>query len=732
MTKRSTSTTSASMTKPSNLGPLDGAFKLSGDLTKDQATLDKRLEVKNHDAIVRWVKDSYAKCKGQMEPIKRQWYLNLSFHKGDQYVDMIDGRIIKVPAPRNKVRIVVNRIKPVVRTEVSRMTSQEATVEVVPASNEQEDILASQAAQAVVIALRERLQLQRVLRQACWWTSVTGIGYIKCYWDKNLSGVDSNGQAWEGDHCYSSVSPFNVMVPDLLLEDIEEQPYVLNVFTKPIDWVKQNYPEVIKPDFKATVVSANEIMETHYLNTKSSAANDAKPDACLVIEAWVKPGATALLPEGGKITMIDDTIVDFSDKGIPYQHGEYPFAKLESIQTGSFYPSSVIEDLIPVQRELNRTRSQLLEARNLSAKPGWFYTEGSMDPNKVTSAQGQMIGIKPGATPPTPIPLPQMPQYVMELINFDLSDIEDISGQHQVSKGNAPAGVTAGTAIQFLQEADNSFMATTHASIEDAVKKIAKQSIALAVEYWDSQRLVKVVGRDGSISAKYLEGSDIKNGSDIRVEGGSTLPQSKAGRIALFSDLMMNGFLPPQDGLKLMKIPSMQAYWDQVDVDENQALRENVQMSELDPVQLQKARQQVDQIAQQRLQASQFDPATMGDPLSNPIASQDMEIVNEPVVEVNDWDNHDVHIQVIETFMKGQEYQMLDPSVQEEFKLHRQKHLDARVKKMFEDAMKQQMGSMGQPPTGDPNAPAGDGSVGSNQFDGIETPQTVDTAQPPA
>jgi hypothetical protein len=324
MPSKLTSPTSAS--SPVNLGvDTSKAFKLTGDLPTDQKTLAARQDVKNHDAIVKWVKESYGKCKGQFEPIKRQWYLNLSFFKGDQYVDMIDGRIIKIPSPRNKVRQVVNRIKPVVRTEVSRLTSQESTVEVVPASSEQGDILAAQAAQAVFISLRERLELQKIIRQAAWWTSVTGIGYIKTYWDKTKEYDDPNGQVVLGEHCYSSVSPFNILVPDLLMEDIEDQPYVLNVFTKSVDWVKQYYPEVIKPDFKPTVVSSNEIMETHYLNTKGTAANDAKPDACLVVEAWIKPGATPLMENGGKVTIIDDTIVDFQGDGIPYDHGQYPF-----------------------------------------------------------------------------------------------------------------------------------------------------------------------------------------------------------------------------------------------------------------------------------------------------------------------------------------------------------------------------------------------------------------------
>ncbi len=700
------------------------AFMLSGDIQKDMNTLEERKVIKNQMAIARWLKDQYGKCKNQMDPIKRQWYLNMSFYKGDQYVDFIGGRIINIPLPASRAKLVINRIKPVVRTEVSRMTSQEPSAEVVPASNEESDVMAAQAAEAVFNSLRERLNLQAVLRQAAWWCSVTGVGYIKTYWDKGHESEDSKGQMVYGDHCYSSVSPFNIMVPDLLLEDIEEQPYILNVFTKSLEWVKLHYPEVMERDgWTPTVVSTNEIMETHYLNTKTTQGNDAKPDSALVVEAWIKPGHYPLFPKGARVLMVDDLVVACDDEGIPYAHGQYPFAKMDSIQSGSYYGTSVIDDLIPLQREINRTRSQMIEARNLTSKPGFFYRTGSMDISKWTSAPGQAIDIKPGSEFPQPIPLPEIPSYVDGMQDRFLTDVEDISGQHQVSKGNAPAGVTAGTAIQFLQEADNSYMATTHASIEDAMKKIAHQTIALAIQYWDSERLVKYVGRDGQINAKYLSQTDIKSGTDIRIEGGSSLPVSKAARIALFMDLMTRGAIPVDQALKLMSLPSMKAYYDLTEVDEKQATRENVAMSELPPEQTAQAREKIVFDIQAQM--------PMGiDPMQNPLASQQMELANEPVIEVHEWDNHEKHIEVHTRFMKGQEYEMLPDEIKNEFELHLQAHKDAAFKVQMEDMMKQMTGGAGEDtgagaPMGNENNPEG-----GNQFSGMEEPQ-VDTGAPP-
>jgi hypothetical protein len=705
---------------------------LSGDLQQDKEALEAIEEAERMQSISGWIRKEYSKCRGQLDPIKRQWYMNMAFYKGDQYVDFVDNMLINIPAPEKRTRLVINRIKPVVRTEVSRMTSQKPSASVVPASNESRDVEAAKAAESVFESLRQRLHLEKVIREAAWWCSVTGTSFIKTYWDpdymENTGVTNELGEETtiEGDHCYHAVSPFNVLVPNLLVTDIEEQPYVLNVFTKPMEWVSTHYPELVKKEgWSPKTVTEGEVMEPRYLNLKGADGEKAQPNSCLIIEAWIKPGNTQLMPKGGRVVVIDEEIVDISEDGLPYAHGEYPFAKMESVQTGTFYAASVIEDLIPIQREINRTRSQLIEARNLMSKPGVFYRSNSIDPNKWTSATAQLIEVKPGMEFPQPIPLPNIPSYVPQLESGFLADMEDISGQHQVSKGSAPPGVSSGTAIQFLQESDNSFMYTVHASLEECVQKIAKHSIHLAIQYWDSARLVKYVGRNNQVSAKYLSQADLKGGTDIRIEGGSSLPESKAARIAMFSDFMARGYLPVDQGLKLMNLASMSQYYELADVDENQAIRENIAMSELIPEEVAATREKVAMQIQGML--------PMGiDPMMNPMASQLAEIANEPIIPVHEWDNHDVHIEVIERHMKSQEYEDYPDEIKNEFELHRQAHLDAQMQAAFKQ-MFQQMNDPNADPNNPGGNPAGGGGVpnegGTNQFSQMNSP--VDTQTPP-
>jgi len=689
-----------------------------GDSDLSAKELEQLRTKKLHGQLVNWVKTEYEKCKNQTTGIRNQWYMNLAFYKGDQYVAKMAGSVMQTRAPSRRVRLVINRVRPMIRTEIAKMTGQDPTAEVIPASTDDEDLLAAETAQSVFENISIEQKLKERYMKTAFWQSNLGIGYIKTYW--NSAG--DNGQ---GCIEYSALSPFHVHVPELLIEDIEDQPYVFNSFTKPIEWVKQHFPDVIPKDHKPTVVSTNEIMETQYLNMANS-DRKAEPDSCLFIEAWIKPGIHPDLPNGGLITVVDDFIIQACMDGMSYSHGMYPFTKFEGVPSGGYYTTSATEDFIPIQMELNRNRSQRAESRNLTANPQWVAQKGSIDVSKWRSQPGQVIEYNMGTMKPEPMPINNLPTYVIQEEENLLRDMEDVSGQHQVSKGNAPAGVTAGTAISFLQEADNSFMATVFFSIEKGFEKIAKQTIMLAVQYWDTPRIVKITGRDGTFSVKSLMGADLKNGTDVRIESGSSLPVSRAARNAMFMDMMAKGQLPPDVGLKLMKLPNMKAYFDRVEVDQNQARRENQKMRELLPEQIMAAQQQADSMKQEMLMKFGLDEQTM---MESPVGGQIQAMFEQPMIAVNEFDNHEAHIAEHGYYMKSQSYESLPPEIQEQYKRHWQAHKDALMQTQMQDMM--QMGM--QDPNADPNAQGGppqdpNANPEGNQFSGL--PAGQDSQQP--
>jgi hypothetical protein len=676
-------------------GTLISGNAMEGDMT-DSATLNKFKKDQEAKKLVAWVKAEYEKCKQARKSEEQEWYLNISFYNGYQYHSWRQvgnaQMLQEEPNPQSLPRVTVNRIEPVIRTEIAKTTSGHPSATVVPASNDDDDLMAASAAEQVWQSLYDKSSFQSsVLQKAEFWRATTGNSFIKTYWDTSKKEVTPTsvqdpytGQKQViqqvtavGDTCFEVVSPFHLFVPDLSEEDIESQPYIFNVYTKSEQWVRSTFGSVLPKDFKPAKVSTSEILDAALMDMRN--VDNAKPDAVLVIEMWCKPHGNPYMPKGGLVTIVDNEIVQLAENGIPYAHKQYPFAHLYSIPTGKFYRRSVVKSLIPIQREYNRLRSQIIHAKNLMAKPQMMYQEGSVDPRKITARAGIWIPVRPGFANPTPVPLQPLPNYVLNEVQQLHSDFEDISGQHQVSRGES-GGVTAATAINYLQERDDAYLTTVFSSIEAAIGKVAKQALTLFVQYVQTPRLVKTVGTDGAFDATVLSGADIASGTDIRVESGSALPTSKSARQALITEWMKMGFLQPQDGLKILDMGMLKQFYNIIKIDENQAQRENLMMKRLTDEAIQEFQTQWEQGAAN----GDMDKIVPGqvDAEGNPVG-----LAVPPVMQVHSYDNHAVHVEIHNRFRKSQSFDILPDAVKAEFEKHISMHEQALQQKAMEQAM---------------------------------------------
>src|SRR5947209_8717597 len=313
--------------------------------------------------IIGWITVEYNKMKSARSSKQREWYLNLSMYYGEQYYQVMtsaygQNALGVPPAPKYRVRSTTNKIRPMIRTEISRLTSQKPSASVIPATGTDEDMAAAQAGEAIweYLSGQNKFTTTLSIRHAFWLTTC-GTGFWKTWWDNDKIDPHSTSEPGDegpvqGNVCNGVVSPFNIFVPDHMIPDIEDQPYVFEVYTKPVEWVKQRYPDVFKDkDPFPDANSSNEIFEPRYFQV-SQGAKDATPDACLFVEAWIKPGYNKNFPQGGLVTLCAGKIVQYQQV-YPYKHGEYPYAKTIHIETGTFYGESVIKDAKHLQREYN-------------------------------------------------------------------------------------------------------------------------------------------------------------------------------------------------------------------------------------------------------------------------------------------------------------------------------------------------------------------------------------------
>jgi hypothetical protein len=371
-----------------------------------------------------WVEDQYTKCKNARSNHEQQWYLNLAFVNGRHYVSPITVpgqgfRLAASKAPAWRVRLVVNKTRTAVRTEHSKLIANKPIPIVVPATTEQEDYTAANIGEQLLKYQFANAKFSKTYNSWIWWGVVTGTAFLKSYWNPNEADDDLMEPAKEkkglgdtplkdsagkpvlsqtpvlGKIGIERITPFHIFVPDLLSESLEDQPYVIHCMTRSVESVRKDFPNAgpINPDSRA----ANTVMESSFLVTKNS--DNSNLDSVLVKEVWIKPNSHKDFPKGGMLTVVNSRVVQCLEEW-PWPFKEFPFYKYDGIPTGGFYGDSIVVDLIPLNKEYNRTKSQMIEIKNTIGKPKGFYQQGSLNPRQISSEPGQMVPYKAGFQPP--------------------------------------------------------------------------------------------------------------------------------------------------------------------------------------------------------------------------------------------------------------------------------------------------------------------------------------------
>lgn len=666
---------------------------------------------KQHDGIVSWAKSQYRMIRNARVSTERQWYLNLAFYAGLQNVHVLkpqtnglgnftSTRLFVPPAPYYRARPVINRIRPTIRHELAQLTNNKPNASITPASAEDRDLYAAQAGEQIWENIYLEHKVKFIIRRAMWWNQVCGNGFIKCWWDPFTKSRDG----YPGDVCFTAETPFHILVPDFREEELENQPFLIHAQSKSSEWVKMNFPKALDgTQLNSGTSDAQDLLEDSYLNMTGTQVLN-KQHNVLVLEVWVKPNSTPLFPGGAFFTIVGDKIVQGYQQW-PFSHGMYPFAKFDHIPSGKFYSSSTIDDLIPLQKEYNRTRGQIIENKNRMAKQQLIAPRGSVNAAAITSEPGQVIEYTPGFAEPKPLQVQDMPSYVMQEMDRMMVDWNDISGQHDVSKGQAPPGVTAATAISYLQERDESKMSPTFDSLEEGIEKVARMTLTYVHDYWDIPRMVRTTGPNGSFDVVAFKGSDLGSNLDIRIESGSSLPVSKAAKQALITDWMKMGFISPQKGMEVLDMGGINKIYESIQVDQKQIQRENLKMSKATPEVLAQyaatympqesplgipGSSPVDPLADITNGGAPVEPTMdpidampgVGDPnapMQDP-ADPMMPAEQPPmplIVPVNTWDNHKAHIEGHNDYRKSQAFENLPEETKALFEAHVQQHIAA-------------------------------------------------------
>jgi hypothetical protein len=620
--------------------------------------------------------------------LENQWKVNLAFYKGRQYTyynrhsrrlesrPMDDGEL-----PRYIVRLVSNQILTGAHSLLAKYTKTKPIMSASPGSGSEHDFKAAQMAERLLEYWWETMYLDDRLEEALLWGIIAGQGFWQISWDAHAGkpmrflldpqgnpilddpikdafrsqleamGIEPQEQTvYMGDIKVETISPFDVYL-DPTAKVFDDCKYAVCVHHLDPDEIKTRWGAEVKPD---------SIPSPQDASLPFGKSDESEPTVKAVNIGYFLPSAS--MPNGRYVVWMDKPSKVLEDKPWPYPANMLPLVKFPGIRVpGQIYDSSVVEHAIPLQKELNRTISQIVEYKNLTIKPRYWAPHGSVD-QRITSEPGAMYFYTPFENHrPEAEKLPSMPPYVFDHLQGIRNGLREIFALTEITEGEVPPNVEAGIAIDLLQEMATDRLAPTIKLIEGSIGRGGQLMLSFAQKYYVEPRLLKIKGSGGSIQVKRFTQADIDAGISVSVESGSALPRTRAGKQARILDYIDRGILRPDQAHKHLDMGDMAGIARAFQADEDQAQREIEKLTEGTPINDFAVAQAMQQINQG------INPDT-GEPLQS--EEEAYAALERASLMPLPYENLQTHADVLALFMKSVEFDGMPEDVKQRCVTH--------------------------------------------------------------
>ena len=638
--------------------------------------------------------------RNQRELMERAWKINLSFYKGKQYVfyNKKTRRIESLATedgdkPRYRVRLVANQIAPNSMGLLARLVKSKPTFYATPTSSGFENLKATEVAESMLEFWWDKFSLSEKREEAMLWSIICGNGFWKISWDDKvgssvkvlldpiegqpiidpmverlyrdqleMQGIESDDfemEVFEGDIRCDVISPFNVFLDDSA-QVFEECKYAICSHPMSATEVESRFGVRLKPN------AINRYPDESLPGLYSFSSGQTKENIREIFYGYFLP--TPDRPEGRVVVFTKDPSIILYDAPWPYPFMELPLIKFPGMRVpGQLWDSSVVEQAVPLQKELNRTLSQMIEYKNLTLKPQMMAPVGSLR-QRMTDEPGAIFEYNPIAGKiPEAIPLPGLPSYVAQHLADMGQRLKDVFGLTEIMQGQVPPNVEAGVAIDLLQEAATDRLSPQILMMEKALERAGNLMLSLAQKYYTEPRMMMLSGGSGSKPrVEQFEHADVLSGVQIKVEAGSGLPRTRAGKQARVFQMLNMGMITPAKAYKYLDMADFKTLQAQFQADEDQAMREHDKLIEGMSINMSAARD-AEAAMMNQMQNPEFDPET-GQPMQmDPMMMQEsMDAGLNPLP----FENKAAHLETHAAYMKSPEFELLPPEVQARFFKH--------------------------------------------------------------
>lgn len=521
--------------------------------TKKRKTSSKQLgkETAFIEDIVAQVSADFYDRRAKRLSLERQWELNVNFLRGNQY-RYING--MGEIGEDNQAfywqnRRVFNHVAPIIETRTSKFSRIAPTIGVRPASDDDSAVTGASNGEKLLEEAFKKQRIYEVVKTVTDWSESCGSGFYKIVWDNaggKKVGVLDGADVYEGDVTVIPVSPFEIFPDNLNTENLQDCQSIIHAKAMPVSLVQEKYGVKVSG---GNVGVFNLDDETDATNKTDS---QVMQDAVIVIERYEKP--CSQYPKGRLITIAGDKLLYYGE--LPYLNGEnktrqFPFVKQDCISVaGSFFGTSIIERLIPVQRAFNAVKNRKHEFLNRLSMGVMKVEDGSVDVDDLAEeglSPGKVLVYRQGSNAPEMLEGMSMPNDFNNEEERLLNEFVIISGVSNVTSSSSNASLSSGTALELLIEQDNERLMISAENIRKSYLDIARHIIRLYIQFLTGVKAITVRNVFGKTGVYYVDGSTIGT-DDVYLENENELLYTERQRKEVLLTLYNSGLLADEQG----------------------------------------------------------------------------------------------------------------------------------------------------------------------------------------
>jgi len=455
-------------------------------------------------------------------------------------------------------KFIVNHLHDMTETRISQLSRLKPAINVLPTNDEYEDRNAAKAVKFLIDHLWyinnvDELR-QRMLRNAF----IFGESYCFVTWDKDKGDLhpmyvkardlnlkldlldeqgnpvlDSEGQALKidpkkpiktGDVKYEVEVPWRVYLQRQ--KNFDQVEYCFRVRVEATETLKKEYPSKahkIKESTDVKSFDADDLAE-HFLEEDT-----------VYYEFFHKK--TKHCPEGAYVKFTDDVILEMS--GCQFSHGDLPFIRMTDMDIPEQLNGVSQYELVrPIQNMHDNLSTLLAKNIYMMGHAKWVMPRGAC---KIESLGNDNTIVQyQGPVPPQMLQTMPNPPEAYQFRDALRNEMGQIYGVQGVSRGQPPKGITAAVALQFLNEQEQERNSTTVIKHNDMIKSLARMTIAVCGDKYDPEdgRMLRIVGKNNRYSIRHFDTANLHKNYDVRLELGSGLPESKAGKVQRIIEVM--------------------------------------------------------------------------------------------------------------------------------------------------------------------------------------------------